>query len=95
MKKSVYCVLSHAMILSVFLLLSACGSDYKNQEQSFSSVPYVPAVETTPSTLNKYAVASDGKVEIEGEFITDGPLADIISNDTIHVGNNKPLLRVM
>jgi hypothetical protein len=78
------------LFLSLSLFTVSCGGGAASPTSPpVISAPAIPAVENTPSDFNAFAVSSNGKIDIKGEFITDGPLSDIYSNDVIATGKEK------
>lgn len=76
------------LFLSLSLSTVSCGGGVGTAPPIISA-PAIPAVEETPSDFNAFAVSSNGKIDIKGEFVTDGPLSDIYSNDVISTGKEK------
>lgn len=73
------------LILIVFIILTGCkdGSTDK-QETTYQKRNQTLAIETEPASFRKYALVSSGNINVETNFTTDGPLADIHSNGFIN-----------
>jgi len=79
-------------LLITFSLLTACG--FKS-EPVYSSIinsnGYVQPISTEPAVFEKFAIESNGEIQIKGQLVTEGPLADIFSNEKINISSRSIL----
>ncbi len=89
---------------AIFALLVGCGGSNGSPIETGLKSSQVPAshkeikvqdkitknisVDETPSSFEQYALLSNGKINFNGSFETDGPLADVHSNQEI-VSNSR------
>lgn len=70
------------MLITFVIGLNGCGDSssttntYEKKNQSLS-------IETEPESYRKYALVSNGAIEVKKTLSTDGPLADVHANGEI------------
>ena len=74
-----------AISLSIVIGLSACKqSTSEPKETAYQKRNQTLALETEPASFRKYALVSSGDINVQNNFATDGPLADVHSNGAIN-----------
>ena len=76
-------LLRAALCLSIVLGLSACNKS-ETKETAYQKRNQTLALETEPASFRKYALVSSGDINVQNNFTTDGPLADVHSNGAIN-----------
>jgi IS1 family transposase len=76
-------LLRAALSLSIVLGLSACNQS-ETKETAYQKRNQTLALETEPASFRKYALVSSGDINVQNNFATDGPLADVHSNGAIN-----------
>ena len=76
-------LLRAALCLSIVLGLSACNQS-ETKETAYQKRNQTLALETEPVSFRKYALVSSGDINVQNNFATDGPLADVHSNGAIN-----------
>ena len=76
-------LLRAALCLSIVLGLSACNQS-ETKETAYQKRNQTLALETEPASFRKYALVSSGDINVQNNFVTDGPLADVHSNGAIN-----------
>ena len=76
-------LLRAALCLSIVLGLSACNQS-ETKETAYQKRNQTLALETEPASFRKYALVSSGDINVQNNFATDGPLADVHSNGAIN-----------
>jgi len=72
-------ICSSVLFCASFFGLSSCYTSHKSENKS----AYIQHVDSMPNHFDKYALAIKGKLHVEGELITDGPLSDIYAGDEV------------
>ena len=71
--------------LSIVIGLSACNnSKTETKETAYQKRNQTLALESEPASFRKYALVSSGDINVQKNFTTDGPLADVHSNGAIN-----------
>jgi len=74
-----------AISLSIVIGLSACNnSTPETKETAYQKRNQTLALESEPASFRKYALVSSGDINVQKNFTTDGPLADVHSNGAIN-----------
>lgn len=76
-------LLRATLCLSIVLGLSACNQS-EPKETAYQKRNQTLALETEPASFRKYALVSSGDINVQNNFATDGPLADVHSNGAIN-----------
>ncbi len=76
-------LLRAALCLSIVLGLSACNQS-ETKETAYQKRNQTLALEAEPASFRKYALVSSGDINVQNNFVTDGPLADVHSNGAIN-----------
>jgi cytoskeletal protein CcmA (bactofilin family) len=76
-------LLRAALCLSIALGLSACNQS-ETKETAYQKRNQTLALETEPASFRKYALVSSGDINVQNNFATDGPLADVHTNGAIN-----------
>ena len=76
-------LLRAALCLSIVLGLSACNKS-ETKETAYQKRNQTLALEAEPASFRKYALVSSGDINVQNNFVTDGPLADVHSNGAIN-----------
>ena len=76
-------LLRATLCLSIVLGLSACNQS-EPKETAYQKRNQTLVLETEPASFRKYALVSSGDINVQNNFVTDGPLADVHSNGAIN-----------
>jgi hypothetical protein len=71
------------LYLSALLFFSGCGTESSQEKEYLKRNSSNHYAENEPSSFREYALISSGNIEVSGNLITDGPLADVHSNGKI------------
>lgn len=74
-----------AISLSIVIGLSGCNNSTSElKETAYQKRNQTLALEAEPASFRKYALVSSGDINVQNNFSTDGPLADVHSNGAIN-----------
>jgi hypothetical protein len=85
------------LMLCIFISVIGCndknhGNNAHHEGQISRYDESLPSITDEPANIDNYALFANGKIQIKGKLETDGPLADILSNERIILADNNTKL---